>query len=293
VTSDSYGPMYDLKPPLSSSRGVDPFDAWREAQLRCPARRARLDRDTDLEFWSRMAPQYDESSSLARQAPQVVKRVLEIVDWPATLLDIGAGTGGFSLPLAWQAGRVTALDHSPDMLAVLERRLSVDGPGNVLTLQADAESANLGRHEVVFSANAMYRTLDLRRWLERANAAAERLVLLVLSVGRQPAAPAPLLDLIGRDRLPDGAGVQELLAGLDALGITPAVESIEVERSYSYVSAEAALRVLTRSIDLSVDERARCLGLLESKLSFTRSAEASLEYHHSHQVALISWEPSA
>jgi cyclopropane fatty-acyl-phospholipid synthase-like methyltransferase len=74
----------------------------------------------DLAFWERVAEAYD-AESLANRVPAVVVRVRALVPPGASLLDIGAGTGAFSVPLAAQASRVTALDYSPAMLRELGR----------------------------------------------------------------------------------------------------------------------------------------------------------------------------
>ncbi len=44
-----------------------------------------------------------------------------------TLLDVGAGTGLLSLPLAWRAGRYVGFDRSPAMLEVFRARLADAG----------------------------------------------------------------------------------------------------------------------------------------------------------------------
>lgn len=41
---------------------------------------------------------------------------------PATVVDIGGGTGGFAVPIAEMGAQVTVVDPSPDALAALDRR---------------------------------------------------------------------------------------------------------------------------------------------------------------------------
>jgi ubiquinone/menaquinone biosynthesis C-methylase UbiE len=54
----------------------------------------------------------------------------------ATVVDIGAGTGQFTLAAAAAVRRVVAVDVSPVMLARLREKLDVDGAGNVETIEA-------------------------------------------------------------------------------------------------------------------------------------------------------------
>ena len=53
----------------------------------------------------------------------------------ATVVDIGAGTGQFTLAAAGAVGRVVAVDVSPVMLARLREKLAERGAGNVETVE--------------------------------------------------------------------------------------------------------------------------------------------------------------
>jgi len=57
-----------------------------------------------------------------------------------TVVDLGAGTGYFSLPIARQLneGKVVAVDIQPEMLAIIEDRIASEGIGNIETLLGDA-----------------------------------------------------------------------------------------------------------------------------------------------------------
>lgn len=60
------------------------------------------------------------------------------------ILELGAGTGRVAIPLAEAGHRVIAMDASPEMLEVLDRRLSADpprGPGSVRAVLGDVGSA--------------------------------------------------------------------------------------------------------------------------------------------------------
>ena len=58
------------------------------------------------------------------------------LDQTSTVVDLGAGTGRFALAAASRFGRVTAVDVSPAMLAVLRQRAAAAGVANLECVQA-------------------------------------------------------------------------------------------------------------------------------------------------------------
>jgi ubiquinone/menaquinone biosynthesis C-methylase UbiE len=85
----------------------------------------------------------------ARDAWQMPLRVIEALALSpgASVADIGAGTGYFSVRLARAipAGTVYAVDVEPSMLDHIRKRALGDGLENVITLQASGTSPNLPR----------------------------------------------------------------------------------------------------------------------------------------------------
>lgn len=71
-----------------------------------------------------------------------------------TVLDLGSGTGYFTLPIADRAGEVVALDMEPKMLRVLSQRVRECGIGNIHQLLGDMMSLPLADESVdrVFAA---------------------------------------------------------------------------------------------------------------------------------------------
>lgn len=81
------------------------------------------------------AAQYDAKEDAAAPAELDLLRRLGL-DGDSVLIDVGAGTGQFTLAAAPHCARVYAVDVSPEMLAVLRQRLRAGGHDNVIVVQA-------------------------------------------------------------------------------------------------------------------------------------------------------------
>lgn len=60
-----------------------------------------------------------------------------------TVVDLGAGTGYFTFPIAKRSHRVVAVDIEPKMISVLNKRISESGAANVQPLEAEMTSVPL------------------------------------------------------------------------------------------------------------------------------------------------------
>lgn len=70
--------------------------------------------------------------ALRRRDTELIFGALEEVITPTDdVLEVGAGTGNYAIPMARRCARVVALEPSPAMLAHLRRRLAEDGGGRV------------------------------------------------------------------------------------------------------------------------------------------------------------------
>jgi S-adenosylmethionine-dependent methyltransferase len=70
-----------------------------------------------------------------------LREVLDHTGRPASVVDIGGGTGGFAVRVAELGHRVMVIDPSPDALAILARRAEESGVAQLVTgLQGDLDS---------------------------------------------------------------------------------------------------------------------------------------------------------
>ena len=98
------------------------------------------------------------SIALAREVPMTPRMAA---------LEYGCGTGLVTQALAPRLGRITAVDSSAGMLAVLERKVVERGMKNVrpLLLDLSAESPPPGRYDLIFSSMTLHHIRDVRSLL--------------------------------------------------------------------------------------------------------------------------------
>jgi len=266
---------------------ADPFERWTALQLGCPARRARLEEAAEHAVWERIAERYDAESSLARAAPELVDWVAGLVRPEDDLLDVGAGTGAFALPLARRVRAVTAAEPSPGMLRVLTRKRDEAEATNLAVVRSGWEADSLEPHAVVLGVNSLYRVLDLRAWFDRVRRLARRRVVVILTDGRQPPVPESVLAALPPGRVPPVAGPAELEAALRTI-VGPRGyrrEEWRARREYAFASPADAVARLLGPFALTPDEER----LAEEAIG----ARASLLLRSDHRVVGLTWSPPA
>lgn len=103
-----------------------------------------------------------------------------------TVLDVGAGTGRWAIPLAKVAARVTAIDPSPAMLDILRENSRASGLERKITvIQSRWEEAVVEPHDVITCAHSMYLSDDFRSFVLKISANARRRCYLSMRI------PAP------------------------------------------------------------------------------------------------------
>lgn len=164
---------------------IDFARAWHDCTLQSASHRGPA--DVDLAFWNEHAPGYDTRSRGAGAYEGQLAALQTLVRPDDTLLDVGAGTGRFAVPLARQVRAVTALDHSAAMLAVLQQRLLAEGVANVTPLEMPWEAADAPLlaepHDVVLAAWSLYRMPDILAAMHKLVAAARRTLVILGSAG--------------------------------------------------------------------------------------------------------------
>jgi len=98
-----------------------------------------------------------------------------------TVLDIGAGTGRWSIPMARICKKVTALDALPGMLEILPENADAEKVTNINPVIGDWATTDVESHDHVLSSHAVYISPDIVGYAKRMERSALEACYLVMA----------------------------------------------------------------------------------------------------------------
>jgi len=117
---------------------------------------------------SELAKRYKVHAHKRNERPdQLLDFILREIDGETTVLDIGAGSGRWTIPLAQTAKTVTAIEPSSDMVDNLRRNIASAKLNNVQITQSSWENAIVETHDIAVCAHAMYTSPDLASFVRK------------------------------------------------------------------------------------------------------------------------------
>jgi SAM-dependent methyltransferase len=226
--------------------------------------------DRGKEYWTPPRARLFSQAIQLSDFPAKVMKVLEpaLADCES-VLDVGAGVGSLTVPLAKSVQQVTALEPSPAMLGELRANLSRNRLQNVNCLQAAWGEIEITLHDLVLVANVAPIFEDLLGFLTAAEPLARRAVALIQNVG--PGAEKFYLGelyplLLGRSYPPRDDYLRTLML-LHSLGIYANVQIIAYRFDQPFATLEEAADFWTGQMRLTEPEqRGRLLAFLHARL---------------------------
>ena len=154
---------------------------WMEATENASWRKRRGDM---TEFWNKRARRYSESLKHNDRSMQMISKF--DIDPECTVLDIGAGPGTLTIPLAKIVKHVTVVEPSSGMLACLRANAADEGLTNITCINRTWEDAtpgvDLDKYDVVIASYSLA-MLDMKAALSNMNSVARRSVYLFTFAG--------------------------------------------------------------------------------------------------------------
>lgn len=225
------------------------------------ARRDEMERlrpgggDLGAAFWDRLACRFSDNFHGADDDP-LLRRAVRRVGRRTTVVDVGAGTGRLTVPLARRSGRVLAVDASRGMLEVLEQRIAAAGLDNVRSVHARWEDADDIRGDVAVCSYVIPLIADVGPFLARLGASAGRWAAVSMNGISADAELDPLWRRFhGRPRRPAPTYL-DAAAVLSELGYQPRVELAEITARRRWAALDDAVQDLGERLMLPADGRA-------------------------------------
>jgi SAM-dependent methyltransferase len=137
-----------------------------------------------------------------------------------SVLDVGAGGGAASLPLAGKAGRLVAVDESPEMVASFLAAAEAAGvPAEGVEGRWPEVAGRVGPADVVVCHHVLYNVADLAPFAAALTGHARRRVVAELTDRHPLAGLAPLWRRFHDLERPKGPGAGDAVAALAELGL--------------------------------------------------------------------------
>ncbi|HZS15946.1 MAG TPA: class I SAM-dependent methyltransferase [Candidatus Dormibacteraeota bacterium] len=195
------------------------------------------------DFWTSRAASFARFSQGVRRDDPVLERVREqLPAGDGRVLDVGAGTGRYAVPLAELGARVVAVEPNAAMADLLGAEARTRGV-SIPVEQSEwprAEPA-VGPADVVLCAHVVYPIADIAPFVRALDRAARCAVVMVARLGQVDEAIAHVFEAVhGEPRVPMPA-LPDLYMLLLQLGFPVSATLHPFETRWAFADAEAAV----------------------------------------------------
>jgi SAM-dependent methyltransferase len=246
--------------------------------------------ERDEHFWTpRRARWFAQAVQVSDFPAQTVKALEPILVGCRSVLDVGAGVGALTVPLAQAVEKVTALEPAPAMLEELRANLAHHRLTNVTCIPAAWGKAALPPHDLILVANVSSIFDDLLGFLTSAEPLARRAIALVRNVGSgaEKFYQGELYPLVLGRPYPAREDYLRTITLLHGLGIYADVRIIGYHFDQPFESLEEAVEFWKEQMRLTdPDQVRRLLAFLQTKLQRVGSR---LVAPMRRQSAVITW----
>ena len=138
------------------------------------------------EIWNeKTARWYSQALGYSSYPRNTMRRLLPRLGGIKSVLDVGAGVGALSIPLAKVVKRVTALEPSQAMINILKRRIKRGKINNITVIEAGWGQVPLPCHDAVLAASVPIVLKDAASFISQAEKVARVAVFVILGVHQE------------------------------------------------------------------------------------------------------------
>ena len=266
--------------------------AWQDTVEREHAQSDRIrEESASDDFWKPVAHRFVPSKKGESAPDDTVEKLAELISPTETVLDVGAGGGRLTVPLAEYAVHVTAVEPSEAMRDQLIATADAWGVSNYSVVPSTWEEATVDAHDLVVCAHVVYTVTAIEAFVQKLNDHARKQVAIISFERPATATYSPLWSYVhGEERieLPTLAQIERLL---DVLGIefekTPLKQwDPRPFKSREQAQSECEARLFVKA----GSEKSKMLSdVLDSSL-IEVDGGLRLEWAESHRPLIISWD---
>ena len=218
---------------------------------------AQLNR-TSADFWERRASGFHRSTKDTVAQDPFFIRLREIVSSRSSVLDVGAGTGRFSLSLAPLVDHIIAVEPSAAMLNFLRQDATAKELTNISFVQSTWQEAsdNL-QADIVICSHVVYPIRDIGPFLLKLQSASLQACYIYARATHIDALTADLWRHFHHDDRCMPPGYIHVLDVLYEMGIYANVDVVTAASSLRYPSLDVAVTEMTEQLILPDDEKTR------------------------------------
>lgn len=109
--------------------------------------------------------------------------VMKELEGSSTIIDIGSGTGFFSIPLAEAGYRITAVEPSVKMINIMKKNSAPEILSSIEVSPTVWESSEAEFHDAAISIHSLYPMKDIKKGITLMNKSALKKIIIVRDTG--------------------------------------------------------------------------------------------------------------
>jgi SAM-dependent methyltransferase len=237
----------------------------------------------DVSYWDKEAGAVNKNvSQLTKLTSHQVKLLPLNPDY--TVLDVGAGTGRITIPMAKHSKHVTALEPSAKMLAILRENAMEKHAFNISYINQSLEALDTPvSYDLVVASFSLF-MLDLEKALLKMNKLASKAVYLFMSASPWVAEGLQKAVYGKIDLSSDFILTYNILHDI---GVVANVDVYDYESILTYTNIEEAATMLTERYCLPQEKRSELTEYLKANLA---EEDGKLCYKRKMKAATIWWK---